>query len=319
MSTSPYAPLPTPHVHAPRKVGVEVEFSGMTEVEAARVATDTLGGTAREDGPHHVTVEGSSIGRLRFVLDTKFRDKAHDAISKAGLDVARAVVPIELVTDPLTPDQMADLDRLVEALRKAGAKGTNEGALLGFGLHLNPEVRGLQCEDLVPTLTAYGLLEDWIRQKNALNGTRQMLPFIDPYPPEFVDALVMRGGWSVELILNTYLTHNATRNHGLDALPILATIDSGAVAKALGTDHSVAARPAWHYRLPDARIGDEGWTPAGAWADWQRVETLADDGETMALLKNEWRKHRARIAPTRSGWAETVERILSDEPTRTAA
>ena len=90
-------PLPRPDAQAgkPQRIGVEIEFSGMTETRAASVVQDLLGGQITEDGDFSVQITTTELGDVEILLDTALRK-----YSEAGLDAARVVVPIELGTAP---------------------------------------------------------------------------------------------------------------------------------------------------------------------------------------------------------------------------
>ena len=301
-----FAPLPRPRTAAGdlRRTGVEIELAGLTEAEAARIAQGVLGGEIRERDAHRLDLEGSAIGGLKIYLDTRFRDR-EGALARIGLDMARAVVPIEIVTKPLAPEDLPRLDRLRAALREAGAEGSGKGALYGFGLHLNPEIAGPELADLLPTLTAYALLEDWLRLGDPMDPSRRLLPFSDPYPRAFVDALVTRPPGSLAALIDLYLEHSPTRNRGLDMLPAFAHLDPDRVARVL-TDAAISARPTWHYRLPDSRIDAETWSIAYEWNRWALVERVGADPVLLAALGSEWRDHRAGLFETRGGWCDHV-------------
>ncbi|MCE8471945.1 amidoligase family protein, partial [Rhodovulum sulfidophilum] len=109
---------------APRRAGIEIEFGELTEAEAADVVARTLGGTPHEIAAHDFEVETPDLGRVLICLDTSFRDKAGSALTDLGLQLGRAVVPVEVVTPPLHPDQLPEAERLRGALRAAGARGS---------------------------------------------------------------------------------------------------------------------------------------------------------------------------------------------------
>lgn len=80
-----------------------------------------------------------------------------------------------------------------------------------------------------------------------------------------------------------YLAANPTRDRGLDLLPVLLHLDPARVRAALPRE-KVGARPALHYRLPRARVGEPGWGVAPAWDGWAAVERLAGDPDRLAAL-----------------------------------
>ncbi|WP_112314434.1 amidoligase family protein [Rhodovulum viride] len=295
-----------------RRAGIEIEFGGLTEAEAAEVVARTLGGTVREIAAFDLEVETPELGVVSICLDTAFRDKAGSALADLGLQLGRAVVPVEVVTPPLSPDQLPEADRLRGALRAAGAQGSREGMFLGFGLHLNPEIAGPEAADLVPVVRAFALIEDWLRKADPIDPSRRLLPFVDPYPRGFVDRLAAAGrGWSRDDFVEAYLAETPTRNRGLDMLPCLAHLAGDRVAQALGPSaDAVGARPTFHYRLPDCRIDEPGWRLAYEWNRWVMVERLAADTAALEGLAADWLDYRAALTTTRSDWFDHLDRVL---------
>ncbi|MBL3561785.1 amidoligase family protein [Rhodovulum sulfidophilum] len=296
----------------PRRAGIEIEFGELTEAEAADVVARTLGGTPREIAAHDFEVETPDLGRVLICLDTSFRDKAGSALTDLGLQLGRAVVPVEVVTPPLHPDQLPEAERLRGALRAAGARGSREGVFLGFGLHLNPEIPGQDAADLVPIVRAFALIEDWLRKADPIDPSRRLLPFVDPYPRSLIDRLASAGpDWSLEAFADAYLDETPTRNRGLDMLPCLAHLAQDRVAQALGPGAaSIGARPTFHYRLPDCRIDEPGWRLAYEWNRWVMVERLAADTAALKGLAADWLDYRAALTTTRSDWYAHLDRVL---------
>jgi hypothetical protein len=71
---------------------------------------------------------------------------------------------------------------------------------------------------------------------------------------------VLAPGYRPDLagLAGDYLAANPTRDRGLDLLPVLLHLDPARVRAALPRE-KVGARPALHYRLPRARVGEPGW------------------------------------------------------------
>ncbi|NDU99771.1 hypothetical protein GZA08_02125 [Pseudoroseicyclus sp. CLL3-39] len=292
---------------------MEIEFAGLTEDEAAHLAAEVLGGEVERAGPRERRVTGSVIGELKVYLDTAYRDW-HGRLAEAGLDLARSLVPVEIVTEPLLHDDLPALETLREALREAGAEGSQAAALYGFGLHLNPEIPGETVEDLAPVVTAYGLLEDWLRYEDPIDTSRRILPFSDPWPRPFVDALAQAEGWSLADLTASYLEHSATRNRGLDMLPVLSHVDRARVAEGLGGSlGAVKPRPAFHYRLPDSRVNASGWRIAYEWNRWVTVERLAARPDLLDELKARWRAHRRDVFSTIADWRRFTGNVVASQ------
>lgn len=305
-------PLPQPHdtQGSLRRIGIEIEFGGLSEHAAARVAQDCLGGELKQFSEHELRLTGSALAELKIYLDTSFRD-ASSTIARIGTNIARRVVPVEIVTEPLQPEQLPLCDALRDALRTAGAIGTRNGPSLGFGLHLNPATTGGTAADILPVVRAFALLEDWLRHADPINLTRRVLPFAHPYPAAFVDEIAEHGaGWSLDALLDSYLSHNPTRNRGLDLLPIIAELAPERLEPVRNKVGKVSARPAFHYRLPDSRVDEEDWSVAYEVNRWVMIERVASDAALSAQLAEDWLAHRAALTTTRANWRDHVEVVL---------
>jgi hypothetical protein len=311
-----FAPLPRALTSggAPRRTGVEIEFAGLTEDEAAAVVIDELGGAVTDRTPFALTVTGTRIGAVDLLLDTALRKYGGEsAVIEAGLDAARIVVPVELVSEPLDLEGLSLLDGARDALHRAGATGTGDGALLGFGVHLNVEVVSADDPFTVATVLAFGLVEDWLRRAAApIDPTRRILPFVDPWPRRFVSDLIEAGpSAGLDRLHALYAQHVSTRNHALDLLPLLKSANPDAFARDFGDAGATKARPAYHYRLPDCRIDDPDWSLAVEWDSWRAVERIADRPELLARLCTAWRDRPVTLVSDRQDWAETVRKILA--------
>ncbi len=296
---------------APRRCGVEIEFSGLHEDAVAKLLTRHLGGTARQDGADW-TLEDTRLGKLQVYLDTALRKKAENAMVARGLQLGRDAIPVEIVTEPLTMADLGHLDQLCHQLREAGAKGTSAALIYGFGVHLNVSVASMDPPGVTRPLLAYALIEDWMRHAHPIDDSRRLLPFTAPYPTSLVRALARAGAdASLRDVSETYLHHAPSRNHGLDMLPILAHRNAEAVTQALGQGHSVSARPAFHFRLPDSRIDEDGWSLRHEWRRWHLVETIAADDALLDTLCNGWLDDHGAITLGRSHWARRTGDLLA--------
>ncbi|WOI56010.1 amidoligase family protein [Palleronia sp. LCG004] len=294
-----------------RRVGIEVEFAGMTERDVAHLVAQTLGGTPNQTSDYEWEIEQTALGRIEVLLDTALRDWSDSGAKRIGLDIGRAVIPVEYITEPLRPARFADLERLNAALAGAGAIGTQNGIALGFGVHLNVALTGTNISDILPVVQAFALIEDWLRSEMGIDPARRILPFVNPYPADLVDALASpeADGWSIDDLLKVYLEHAPSRNHALDLLPILKHLDEDAVVDAVPEMAQKSARPAWHYRLPDCRIDDPDWSISLEWSRWCAVERVAADHELLGSLREAWRDYRRHLHVP-GGWASTSGDVI---------
>ncbi|MFU8883530.1 MAG: amidoligase family protein [Rhodobacterales bacterium] len=307
-------PMPVGHKACgqPRRTGIEIEFANLTEAEAAKVVHELWGGTICAATAHEITVKDTELGDVRIELDMFLRDKAGHAVTDKLLDWSRAVVPVEIVTDPLTHAQLPRVEALITDLVAAGAAGSQDGVFYGFGLHLNPEITAETAAGVLPVIRAYGLLEDWLRAIDPVDPSRRLLPFVDPWPRSLLDALAETAAtWGLDDLARSYAALSPTRNRGLDLLPLLEHLRPDIMAAGMEADKLKGGRPTYHYRLPEARLGAAGWSLAYEWNRWILVERVAADPALLDRLAQEWRAHRGALTSLRADWAKTVNKVLA--------
>lgn len=313
-TVSSFHPLPRPLTREgrPRRVGVEIEFGGLTEREAAEVARAELGGAVETAGNFALKLKDSALGDLGIELDTALTKYNGGGLVEAGLEAARAVVPVEIVAPPLDLDGLDRLDLLRARLRDAGATGTQDGMLLGFGVHFNVETVSPEDPFTQATIVAFGLAEDFLRLRSHIDPTRRVLPFVDPWPRTFLDAITVSGPETdFARIRALYAEHVDSRNHALDLLPLYKDADATAFAELFPHQAGIKGRPAYHFRLPDSRVDEKDWSLACEWETWRAVESLADDTEKLAALCADYRKWREDGGASRRNWADRSAAFLA--------
>lgn len=290
-----------------RRVGVEIEFGGLDAEAAATLVAELFAGRVAMDNPHRFVVGGTPWGDFTVELDTKYAhpeaaaDEAVEAIEDewrregariaSQLDaklreavghVAASVVPTEIVCPPIPWDALPALDPLFQRLGERRAEGTDESPLYAFGLHLNVEVAATTVDYVLAVLRAYCLLSEWLREQIDVDVTRRLLPHASPFPAEYVlRVLAPDYAPDLEALAADYIAANPTRNRELDLLPLLSHLAPATVAARIADDR-VAARPTFHYRLPNAAFIDPEWTAVVEWNRWVKVERLAADRERLA-------------------------------------
>ncbi|KZY33499.1 hypothetical protein A3731_20455 [Roseovarius sp. HI0049] len=308
----PFAPLPQPDTDEgePRMTGVEIELGGLDEAHCAELCAKHLGGVARQVDEAIWQVEDSRIGTLKVYLDTALRHADKTALRDAALSLGREVIPVEIVSDPLDRDGLIALDELREVLRREGAQGSGGGLFFGFGVHLNVQVASDRAEAIVPPLLAYALIEDWLRTANPIDQMRRVLPFAAHYPRRLVRRLIALGrGAQLGHVMDAYAQEAPSRNFGLDMLPVFAWIDAGRMASVLTS--ATSARPTFHFRLPDCRIDEPGWSLDQEWRRWRTVERVAAEADVVAELSQGWEAAHAGVPLPRAFWAERCGAILT--------
>jgi hypothetical protein len=297
-----------------RGVGIEVEFAGPTVEETARALMNELGGSLVEEDPQAYRLEGSAIGDVKVELDIRFVHPQKKTGSLGGViprvagwfaSAASYLVPREVVTAPIPIDRLHETDRLIAILRDIGAKGTQDAALYAFGLHFNPEIPRQDAETAAAFLKSFMLLNAWLRKQVAPDTTRHLLGFADPFPAEYVSKVVAPDYWpDLTTFIDDYLAANPTRYRDLDLLPLLLHFDAARVRAALPNE-KINGRPAFHYRLPDARVSDVGWSIAPDWNRWVAVERLAANRQRIETVGSAYLAFRGE----EKSWADAVERI----------
>ncbi len=300
-----------------RRVGFELEFSGVTMEQAVAAVADSLGAEVREQSVAETLLEVDGLGEFNVELDWAFlkRKAAEQGEEKSDEDwldwlsqAAALLVPVEVVCPPIPLDRLGALESMVDALRAAGAVGTDESLIAAYGVHINTEIPRLDADTLFAYLRAFALLQWWLVDTHEVDAARRLSPYIDLYPEAYLRQLLARDAASLDEIFDDYLEHNATRNRALDLLPLLAEIDEQRVQRAVD-DPRVKPRPAFHYRLQDCHIEKPDWSLAEPWSTWLAVERLAGDEAALDELATKFGDaHRPVIGVKRREWVETIER-----------
>lgn len=295
------APPPQKNNHEgkTRRVGVELEFIGLSAEKAADLLAETLGGTPKAEDSHKYTVSVPELGNFLVELDTIYAHKNHkpytELLEKLGLaeDLAKTVgnlsqefVPMEIVGPPIEWPNLNCFDQITQALRTAGAKGTFGAPYYAFGCQLNPEIVAPTVAHILPMLQAFLVLEPWLREQCNNDFTRKLTSFADPFPKGYQQkVLSAEYNPSMEQFIDDYIAANPTRNRALDLLPLFAHLMPEKV-KQLG-DERIKPRPTYHYRLPDSPLGKPEWRVHDEWARWLKVEELAEQPQKLAELCQE--------------------------------
>ncbi|MFN3208705.1 MAG: amidoligase family protein [Roseovarius sp.] len=311
-----FAPLPvtTKDRGGLRRTGIEIEFSGLCERRAASILCETFGGELDDSDPNSLRVTGSEIGTLLIELDTVLGKKGTWPSGPSFKELLRGIVPVEIVTDPLMPDQMDTVDRVIPALRAAGASGSRDGVFLGFGVHLNTEVVAPGAEHTMRIIRAFGMLDPVLRAQTGVDVTRRVLPFVTAWPRALVEQLIDEKPDRLEAVIDMLDPHVRTRNHALDLLPLFKHAIPKLYAASYPDDRSTTARPTFHFRLPDSRINEPGWSLRQPWEMWRLVEVVAASA-VLETLEEAWLAHM-RAAPLLgrdSGWVRIASDILKPE------
>lgn len=304
-----------------RRVGFEIEFSGITVEEAAASVQSALGGKLRVDSAAERTVHVDSLGKFNVEIDWEYLKRAAANEDETQLSpewierlssAATIILPIEVVCPPIPMTELTRLNPLVDALRDAGAVGTEESLVAAYGVHINPEVPALDLGTLLAYIKAFALLQWWLVDQHEVDATRKVSSFVDLYSEAYVKQVVASAEASPDTIFDDYLAHNATRNRALDLLPLLAELDEARVRRAVD-DPRIKARPTFHYRLANSHIERPGWSLIEPWNTWVVVERVAEHPEALDELAASFlAADRPILGVSRKEWVGYLNRWLKD-------
>ena len=318
-----FPPLRSAPDGSPRRVGVEIEFTGPGCAPVAALVNRLFGGSVAELDPHRYAVRGTRLGDFTVELDMSAAHPAAGEDSReAGVvptlkanaryamgAVASLIMPYEVVSPPVTIGRLVDLDNLVEVLRQAGARGTQRNPLYAFGLHLNPEAAALDAGYIVDLLKAFMLLAPWLRAEIGIDLSRRLSPFIERYSEDYVHRVVDPDYRpALDRLIDDYLAANPSRNRELDLHPLFAHIDADRVTGRV-REKKLKPRPAFHYRLPDSRVDAADWSIVADWNRWVAVERLAAERGRLNNLGRDYLDRSAARAPEEAWLAQVKEWI----------
>lgn len=308
-----------------RRLGVEIEFSGMGIEAASAIVEAEFGGSVEAASAFEHRVRDTCLGDFNVELDFEYLKtvgREGDSLERESLldhipprivaEIARHVVPIEVVSPPIAMNEIGRLDSLTAELREAGARGTRHSPVYAFGLHLNPEMPALDARTIGAYLRAFLCLYEWLLRVSEVDWTRRVTPYINAFPTEYVRH-VLADDYAPSLtdLMDDYLVSNADRNRALDMLPLFAHLDEARV-RATIDDPRIKPRPTLHYRLANCDIDRPGWGIFTAWRHWLEVEQLAHDRVLLATISAAYREHLEGFASRAFGdWAARCEQWLT--------
>lgn len=317
-----------------RLIGYELELAGIELNELADLVIAEFGGHKKPRHSLYIVIEGSAYGDFTVELDTRMiqgiaqrletdevrrGDESFDLptlkrrLSQWLGAAAREVVPSEVVTPPLPEDALAKLESLRERLRERKVQGTRASFFHAFGLHINPEVLSTRPRELRDTLRAFLILYPWLKDNMAIDMSRRLLTFIDPFPERYVRK-IMQADYDPDLngLIADYLKDNATRNRALDLWPLFAHLKPESTEGLdTGMREHIKPRPTWHYRLPNCEIDNPDWRITREWERWLEVEKLAANKNRLHRLAEDYLLFLDKpLHGLRDDWVQHVDDVL---------
>lgn len=324
---------------AERRAGFEFEVGNVAIEKAATVLHQALGGKLDKVSPYEFHIRELELGDIKIERDAKLLTslKYREWLQDLGVDfspgsdaerieqevdkLSRWLIPCEIVTSPVPFSRLDQLHELVGVLEDIGAEGTQESLYYAFGLHINPEAPSLDVDTLVAYVQGFLLMADWIIETSSTDFTRRFFTkYIDPFPGEYAELVVDNNYRpSLAQFIDDYLAHNPTRNRALDMLPIFYEVDKERLIKGLPEEQRelVKGRPAFHYRLPDCRVGAEDWNMAKEWNRWVLIEKLVENTEARQDLIEKWQQEQNSFSLShKSNWVKTIQHFLKENEFR---
>ena len=307
-----------------RRVGVELEYSGLDIESSAKLVSKEFGGRIDPVSAYECKIRDTEFGDFQVELDFGLlkqigRDGAEEAADDESeqlperllASVAEALVPFEIVTPPLPMHRLGELEELIERLRREGAQGTRHSAFYAFGLHLNPEMPDTDAATVLAYMQAFACLYPWLVRVGEIDWSRRFTVYIQPYPNDYVRAIIDRDySPAIETLIDDYLKANPARNRALDMLPLFAHIDEERV-RAVVDDDRIKPRPTLHYRLPNCEIDLREWSIQKPWKQWLQVEHLARDEKRLEKMRRGYCRYLDNpVRAMLKDWSKSCERWL---------
>lgn len=288
-----------------RRVGVEVELSGLSYESLVAWTAHYLGGEPRHrayyetlvttaDGEYLIELDSAQVKALdEEDLDlpeplAQIRDGAMDLIEAA----AERIVPLEVVSPPLPLSRLWVMEALCDALRERGALGSRHAIYFAFGCQLNPELPALDADTILAYMRAFAGLYPWLRERQQPDLSRKFTFYIEPWPRRYLEVLTAPDYRpDIDQLVADYLRFNPTRNRALDMMPLWAHLRPDALRR-IPRDARIKARPTLHYRLPDCDIDNPDWHFSRVWNDWLAVEAMVANPSLLEAFIKTFRQQQ---------------------------
>lgn len=279
-----------------RCVGLELEYVGLPLEHAAAIVRSVFGGELHSETEFHWVVDAPPIGQFSVECDAKFlKEKQYEEhATRLGLELdeeerarfaeliaeySDRVVPNEIVTPPLPLAGLGVTDELNRRFAEAMSGSTL--SIAPCGLHLNVEVASFETAWILEVIRAYSKSYERIVSDSEVSLLRRVFPYIKPYPSEYLaqvsDPEYKPDQWA---LIEDYARLVRTRNMGLDVLPLFSYLAPDQLERHDHLEHDlIKARPAFHYRLPNCRLGDPSWSVSQEWNQWVSIERIAEAAE----------------------------------------
>ncbi|GAA4096135.1 amidoligase family protein [Zhongshania borealis] len=312
---------------AVRRLGVEIEFTGMEVDSIVDTIITQFGGRADTLSDYEVNVIDTSLGQFGVELDFSYIKRIsrerHESADTNDLEelaeaivgaIAKQLVPFEVVAPPIAMTDLWQLEDLFVSLRNSDAQGTHASAKNAFGLQLNPEMPDCEAATILNYMRAFLCLYEWLKMRCDVDFSRRLTSYVDPFGKDYVRKILKPSYQpTIDQLIDDYLEFNPTRNRALDMLPLFAHIDEPRLRAKIDDDR-VKARPTLHYRLPNSLIDDPQWGLIHPYRDWLQVDNLAMDKARLEKVCQAYRNYLDNpTANLFTNWSHSVSEWLIPE------
>jgi len=321
-------PLLRNDVNEIRKVGFEIEFSGIETRKAASIVKSIYGGKIREKNRYFLNLNDTDVGDFTIKIDSSFlyQKKYSEILEKLGIDnikeveeeklyermedifetIASGFVPHEIITPPVSLESISTFDELIKKMNAEKAEGTRSSVIYAFATHINPEAPSLEVDSILCYLRAFLLLYDWLFEVLKIDFTRKLSSFINPFTKNYTQKVLDPGyAPGLDAFISDYIDYNPERNRPLDLYPLLSHIEPG--VKNREETGIVKPRPTYHYRLPNSEINKNEWNFSDEWNYWWYVEKLASEEESIIELCQQYLQiYDTILKDSKSEWIKTI-------------
>ena len=315
-------PIITNYENRKRKVGFEIEYSGITLRECAATIIEIFGGEIKKETSYCIEVKNSDIGDFSVYIDSKFlrefekeykdffEKEEIENIENVLISISEIIVPYEIVTPPIDIDRLDLIEKLRKNLKKRGALGTKSSFLFAFGLHINIEAYSFEAKEILDVLRSFLILYEWIKEKSEVDLTRKLTWYIDPFKIDYmIKVLDYSYNPNISDLIEDYILYNPTRNRALDLLPLFTYIDKNVKTKL--PNEKINPRPTFHYRLPNSRIDEDDWSISKEFNYWSLVEHLAFKKTLLKDLCKEYKEFlESPLWFITSNWVEKIDDVV---------
>jgi hypothetical protein len=294
-----------------RHIGLELEYLGVGLEKSSALIVETFGGKVEQIAKYRYQIPTDEYGTFVVELDQSMMQKlsAHymkedEQFESHMLEEAAETLlspftsrlsPFEIITPPMEERHIEKMELLVTRLQDAGALGTKASPIHAFGLHINVETPSLKPETILAYIQSFLLLYDWLVKRMEVDITRRLTSYANPFPESYATK-ALRPDYQPQQkqLIDDYLEDNPTRNRALDMLPLFAHLDKERVMKAVH-DSRIKSRPAFHFRLPNSRVDEPGWTLHRELENWAIIERLANNNELREEMCKAYLADRERF------------------------